>query len=147
MCWRDKTWWVTSLDENYNAVIGTSLSSSSKELSFLLPIFTFNTTSPHLVAWQPELYSLYITMLLVNPMSSLYYQWSSHMRLALEQDKNWALCHHSSILNLVFNVIAGIFFFQLLSAFNSIRTGQKAGALRRAPTKLNIKSQVTIHKA
>lgn len=38
-------------------------------------------------------------------------------------------------------------FFQLLLAFNSIRTGQKVGALRKAPTKLNIKSQVTIHKA
>lgn len=38
-------------------------------------------------------------------------------------------------------------FHILLPCFTSIRAGQRAGASRRAATKLNIKSQVTIHKA
>lgn len=40
-----------------------------------------------------------------------------------------------------------VYFSQLLLAFNSIRAGQKLGALKKPPTKLSIKSQVTIYKA
>lgn len=70
----------------------------------------FNTTFLHLVAWQPELYSLYYVMFLVHGTSCLYYQRSSHMRLAFEQDKDWVLYDHSFNLTSVFNVIAAVFF-------------------------------------